>query len=313
MFLCWNNSDLLRIASTLRQGIYGKSILGILNTTEIALQYDTKFIGKYIIELLINIKSDEYIDNVEVLIEPFRCGVTNNDMRLIKLIISKIDIKNKDKILKFCLTKNPLTKKHCLCHATNSKLLEPLQSLFKLITDNIPDYDIVNNILLNPQHNTGHLGETTLITAINCSRPHIVRYLLSIIKNEKDQIKFIEMESVYDILLTVEHFKNGGCKMLINAVLNCLRQSRFTSLKEILKCYDEKSISSITKYKTNKNQTIYHFINGVRSAEYLEKECKIPFGLEQFNLPDIDGNTMFLRSVSSSYYHGRIIIMIASL
>ena len=140
-----------------------------LNTTVGALEYDTKLFSEYVRELLMNMKSDEYIDNVEILIEPFRCGVKNNDMRLIKLIISKIDVKNKDKILKFCLTKNPTTKEHCLYYAMESKLLEPIQLLFKLITDNIPDYDIVNNILLNPEHNTGDLADTTLMTAINCS------------------------------------------------------------------------------------------------------------------------------------------------
>ena len=69
-----------------------------LNTTVGALEYDTKLFSEYVRELLMNMKSDEYIDNVEILIEPFRCGVKNNDMRLIKQIIAKIDVKNKDKI-----------------------------------------------------------------------------------------------------------------------------------------------------------------------------------------------------------------------
>ena len=105
------------------------------------------------------------------------------------------------------------------------------------------------------------------------------------------------MESLYDTSFTIDNFKNNGWKIPINAVLNCLRQSQFTALKQTLKCYDKKTILSITKYKTIKEETIYHFINDAKYAEFLEKEYEIPFGFEQFNLPDIDGNTMFFTRI----------------
>eukprot|EP01084_Bolivina_argentea_P289342 496817_1 len=83
---------------------------------------------------------DKYIDNINILIYLFHIATITNDLELAKLVISKINIKNKDTILLFVKTKIISLNERCVLHfAAKAETAEMLKVLLKLVENNIPN------------------------------------------------------------------------------------------------------------------------------------------------------------------------------
>eukprot|EP01084_Bolivina_argentea_P039385 72789_1 len=166
------------------------------------------FIYKEWIKEALQNMSKKYIDNVELLISSFRLASYENNLEFAKLVISKIDPTNPNKILKFVTTKIPsINQENCLHFAAYSSFSEMMQLLFNLIENNIKNYDL-NKLLLNDDIIYNKFKETPLQIALKRNNPNIINYFLSKIKNINDKLKLIELQTIYELPKTKKNYKN---------------------------------------------------------------------------------------------------------
>eukprot|EP01083_Nonionella_stella_P151407 483661_1 len=283
-YVMWNNVD--TIQTKLRMFNLGWSSSW--------MRYTRHNLKDWIKNDLIAMKSP-YIENVLPLTVLFRLAALHNDVQFARLIVSKINVNDKEKILTFVTTKiMAQEEQNCLHFAAKSQLGEMIQILFDLLR-NIEDFDL-NELLSSEALICDKFKRTPLHIACTSNHPQVVKCILSQIDDARVRLKLIAMEGIEQLSLTAKNYKNKNDR---ERGVNCVWMSCALGSEE---CLHQLSLSKdemkqIIQYKNNKNETICNLIKNRKIYRYLTTHYDLNMTFEVLSRCDVEGDSVFMTAV----------------
>ena len=254
----------------------------------------SKQVQKIFISELKRMVKNQYVSDPTRLLPLFKASITKRDGDFAKLVLSKIDVKNKENVMKFVTTQvsilNDIKGENVIHFAAK----HPKDDAFimQLLFDLIESAGInLNEMLLNEDIILNAKRQTPLTTALRLNKPKIAEFILSKIKDKTDRMKFIEIESIYNDTVTRKNYKNKAYESRYNVIVKACLDQKIDFLKILLKDCSKKDIKRIME---NKDGEIYFYLRP-KSYDYIHNTFKLKATFKQFSRGYSDGNTPFMQ------------------